>query len=212
MKNAMRDNLVKSVGTIRRAVAVGVTALVVAATLTGCASMKVSTEHDTAVNFAGYKTFAVLPISTERAGVDPGMALRLAPVAEQAVRDALTAKGMSEVAREQSDFAVLVRGQSLPRIEVTHWGYTPYGSYPGYPGYAGRRSGWAYPSYGGYPQSDVQVTEDRRLIVEVYDNKSHNPTWVGWIERSGDGEVNPDRVRDGILEILKSFPPAPKSP
>ena len=56
------------------------------------------------------------------------------------------------------------------------------------------------------------MTEDRRLIVEVYDNGSHQPAWVGWIERSGDGPVNPERVRNGIHEILKNFPPPSKSP
>ena len=212
MKNAMWENSVTSIGTMRRTMASGFMAIVLCVTLAGCASMRVNSEHDTAVNFAGYKTFSVLPASAERSGVDPGMALRLAPLAEEAVRDALLAKGMTEAAREQANFAVLVRGQSLPRVEVSHWGYAPYGSYPGYPGYVGRRAGWAYPSYAGYPQSDVQVTEDRRLIVEVYDNGSHQPAWVGWIERSSDGQVNPERVRNGIHEILKSFPPPSKSP
>ena len=172
--------------------------------LAGCSTTpKVRTEHDSAVNFSRYKTFAVLPLSTSGPGVDPGAALRLARPAEQAVRDALTAKGMTEAARDKADCAVHVRGESLPRVEVTDWGYTAYPV-------GVRRRGWV--NYGGYHDVDVRTTEERKLIVEIYDNASHKQAWVGWMERSGGGPVEPEKVQQGIQKILAGFPPTAKAP
>ena len=172
--------------------------------LTACTTPKVRTEHDGAVDFSRYKTFAVLPLSTSGPGVDPGAALRLAEPAEQAVRDSFIAKGMTEAARDTADCAVHVRGESLPRVEVTNWGYTAY------PVYGVRRRGWVY--YGGYRDVDVRTTEERKLIVEIYDNASHKQAWVGWIERSGSGPVRPEKLQEGIRKILAGFPPPPKTP
>jgi hypothetical protein len=182
--------------------ALGAVAIILMIGLTGCSTVKVRTEHDSAINFSTYKTFAVLPISTAGSGVVPGTALRLAQPVEQPVRDALTAKGMTEAARDQADFAVLVRGESLPRVEVTDWGYTSY------PSYGVRRRGWVY--YGGHHDVDVRATEERRLIVEIYDNASHKQAWVGWIERSASGPVDPEMVQNGIRKILEGFPPPSK--
>lgn len=179
--------------------------LLLAIGLTGCSSLPpVRTAHDGATDFSRYKTFAVLSF-TASSSVSPGAALRLAQPAEQAARDALTAKGMTEASRDKADFAVSIRGESLPRIEVTDWGYSRA------PVVVGRR-GWVYGGYVGARDVDVRATEDKKLIVEIYDNASHKQAWVGWMERTGVGTVEPQMVRDGVLKILEGFPPAAKTP
>lgn len=167
--------------------------------LSGCSTMpKVHNEHDRAVDFARFKTFALLPFSASGASVDPGAILRLTQPIEQAVRESMAAKGLAEAARETADCVVHVRGESLPRVEVSDWGYTAY------PVGVGRR-GWVYS--GVRHGTDVRTTEDRKLIVEIFDNTSHKQVWAGWIERSGTGQVLPEKVQEGVRNILAGFPP-----
>ena|ERR1041384_6801516 len=182
----------------------GALALVLTVGLTGCSTVPpVRTAHDSTVDFSRYKSFAVLSFFAGPR-VSPGAALNLAQTAEQAARDALTAKGKTEAPREKADFAVNLRGESLPRVEITDWGYTAYPV-------GVRRRGWVY--YGGYRDLDVRTTEDRKLIVEIYDNASHKQVWVGSMERSGVvGTIEPPVVREAVLKILEGFPPTPKAP
>ena len=183
--------------------------------LAACTSTpKVYSESNTKVNFAAYKTFAILALKSSGSGIDPGAAMRLTEPVQQTVREVLTAKGMTEAAREQADFAVTVRGESLPKIEVTDMGYT---AYP----YDVRRPGWAYYGgyryngygYNGYGNGGVQVTNtsERKLIIEIFDNASRQEAWVGWMERTG-GSVETDKVLQGVRLILAGFPPGSQAP
>ena len=190
-------------------------AVALIAALTGCSTTpKVYSDYNTAVNFNAYKTFAVLTPRASGAGIDPGAAMRLTQPVQQTVREALTAKGMTEVAREQADFAVSVRGESIPKIEVTDMGYTAY-PYP----YGASRAGWAhygayggYGGYGGYNSGvSVRETTERKLIVEIFDNASRQEAWVGWMEKSG-GSVDTEKLLAGLRLILGGFPPVPEAP
>ena len=171
---------------------------------------KVYSDYNQAVNFGAYKTFAILPLRASGSGVDPGAALRLTQPVQQAVRDVLTSRGMSEVARDQADFAVSVRGESLEKIEVTDFGYTGY-PYP----YGASRAGWAhyggygaYGGYGGYSNTvSVNTTNDRKLIVEIFDNASRQEAWVGWMENTSSSKVDTEKVLAGVRLILGGFPP-----
>jgi len=131
----------------------------------GCAATppKVQSEHNNAFNFASYRTFAVLDPRASGSGTDPGAAMRMTQPAMQAVHEAMTTNGVTEVPRERADCVVRVRGQSVTNVEVTDWGYT---SYP----YGVRRSGWGYSR--GYRDIDVRQTTALTLIVEIYDNAS----------------------------------------
>ena len=126
--------------------------------------------------------------------------MRLAGPAEDAVRQTLTAKGLTETTREQADCAVLVKGEAVPKVEVANMGYTPgiYG-----------RSGVYYPH--GPPVTELRTTKQRRLLVEVYDNQTRRLAWVGWMERTGTSKVEPEKVQEGVRRILEGFPPATKS-
>jgi len=188
--------------------------ILIAAILAGLAACtttpKVYSDYNEAVNFGAYKTFAILPLRASGSGVDPGAALRLTQPVQQAVRDALTSRGLREVAREQADFAVSVRGESLATIEVTDFGYTAY-PYP----YGTSRAGWAhyggYGRYGGYPPYgntvSVQNTNQRKLIVEIFDGASKQEAWVGWMEQTSNSKVDAEQVVAGVRLILGGFPP-----
>ena len=180
-------------------------AFTVTLALAACATAppKIQSEHDGSVNFAAYKTFAILRPRASGSAVDPGTAMRLTEPAMDAVRESMTAKGMTEATVEKADCAVRVSGQSMEKVEVTDWGYTayPYGAY---------RAGWVYGpgAYGGSAVDVRQVTE-RKLIVEIYDNASRKEAWVGWSEHTGDAKVEPDKLKEAIHNILAAFPPAP---
>ena len=179
-------------------------AAVVALALTGCATTpKVQSEHDLSANFAGYKTFAVLEPQASGSAIDPGTRMRLTQPAMDAVREVLTAKGMTEVPREKADFVVRVRGQSVSSVQVTDWGYTsfPYGS---------RRAGWGYSP--GYRGLDVRETTERTLAVEIFDNASRKEVWVGWSRHSGGGPVDPTKLKEAIRNVLATFPPGATAP
>jgi hypothetical protein len=182
-------------------------AIAVVAALTGCTTTpKVYSDSNSAVNFGAFKTFAVLTPKATGGGIDPGVAMRLSQPIQQTVREVLTAKGMSEVAREQANFVVSVRGESVPKVEVTDMGYTayPYGvSRAGWNHYGG----YGYGGYAGYNAVQVNNTNDRRLIVEIFDNASKQEAWVGWIERTSSAPVDTEKVLEGLRLILGGFPP-----
>ena len=143
-------------------------ALALSLALTACAAgpPKIQSEHDGSVNFAAYKTFAILRPHASGSAVDPGTVVRLTEPAMDAVREAMTAKGMTEAVVEKADCAVRVTGKSVEKVEVTDWGYT---AYP----YGGYRAGWVYgPGPYGGSNVDVRQVTERTLIVELYDNAS----------------------------------------
>lgn len=178
-------------------------ALTLGLMISGCASgpPKIQTEHDSTINFSAYKTFAVLKPRATGTETDPGAVVRLTEPAMDAVREALTAKGMTEAPLEKADFAVRVSGKSLSKVDVTDWGYPTYAT--AYP-----RAGWVYgPGAAGYGGVDVHQYTERTLIVDVYDNATHKPAWVGWSEHTGDAKVEAEPLKQAIRNILAQFPP-----
>ena len=171
--------------------------------LSGCQTVpKINTEFDASANFTAAKTFAVLPLPKNIPGVDPGLVLRVGPAAMDAVRASMKEKGYTETAdAAKADIAVLVHGKSVPKTDVTDWGFQPtYG-----------RAGWyrGYP-YGVYGTSNVSVDQydEGTLIVEVYDVKSKSMIWVGWASARATTKTSEQasRVSQGITDILAGYP------
>jgi hypothetical protein len=163
--------------------------------LAACSSTPtVSSDVKPGQDFAVYKSFALLPLPEVKTESDPGLMLRVSEPARKTVIDTLVAKGFHEVEREQADFTVNVRGQAIPKVEVADWGYT-HGAYAR--------------GYGAYRGTDVYSYEERTLAVEVYDQKSKEQVWVGWIKTDGYGRVEAERVCEGLRLILAEFPPKP---
>lgn len=173
------------------------TSVAVLALATGCSTM-VKTEFKSETQFAAYRTFAVLPYSCPIPARDPGVVFRLAEPAKDAAIAALTAKGFHQAELKQADFAVNLRGESIPRVRIDEWGYTRYAHTARY----GR-----IPIH--YGDVDVQSYDEKTLTIEIFDNKSHELVWVGWMTRDTVGTVSVKQIEKAVANILAKFPPAP---
>jgi len=184
----------------RRAPLAVLSAVAVLTLLAGCAT-PVQTESKPGANFAAYHTFALMPLPQTGPASDPGLMLRLAEPAQDATTSALTAKGFQPAERKKADFAVNLRGSSLPKVEVKDWGYT--------------RTAYTR-RYGHVPvhvhEVDARSYNEQTLTVEIFDNKSHELVWVGWVTRQTSGrQVKPEKLKEAISAILEKFPPHPRA-
>ncbi len=173
--------------------------LVGALLLSGCAAT-VKTDYKTGTSFSQYRTFALLPLPQQAPAEDPGLMLRLAQPARDAVTTGLTAKGLSEAAADKADLAVNLRGQSLPKVEIRDYGYT----YP-------LMTRYGTVTVVRNPYSTVSTYNERTLIVEMLDNRTKELVWVGWMKRESSRPVKPQDLQQAIGEILAKFPP-PEAP
>jgi hypothetical protein len=160
---------------------------------------KVNTQPKPGADFTKYHTFALMPLPTTGPASDPGLMLRVAEPAHKAAVEALTAKGLTEANPDQADIAVNLRGQFLPKVQVTNYGYVAG------PAYArGRFGGYAGGSY--YQGQNVSNYEERTLTIEVFDNHTKELTWVGWSKRNATTQVDVEKLQEGIRSILAEFP------
>lgn len=170
--------------------------------LSGCQSApKVNSEFDSSADFTSARTFALRPLPNSIPGVDPGLVLRVGPAATSAARASMSAKGFTEASDvAKADLAVLIHGKSVPKTDVTEWGFTPYYA-------AGWRGSYAYGMYGGSSVT-VDQYDEGTLIVEVYDVKTRKMIWVGWMtaRSSGRTEDQAAKVGNAVSEILAGFP------
>jgi len=163
---------------------------------------KVQSEARPGADYARYRTFALLPLPTTSPASDPGLMLRFAEPARQAVIEALSAKGFQPAERARADFVVNLRGSSMPKVEVQDWGYTRTV-------YSRRFAG--VPVHVG--QTDVRTYEEKTLTVEVFDNTTHELVWVGWMtKRTTGARTKPEQLKEAIHAILAEFPPPASVP
>jgi hypothetical protein len=162
---------------------------------------KVHTELKTGTHYSGYRTFALMPLPSSGPASDPGLMLRVAEPARQTLVQSLTAKGLTQVDREKADIAVNLRGQAVPKVEVTDWGYNAIPSY-----------GWGRYRAMSYGHTDVRNFEERTLSVEIFDNKTKEVVWVGWAKSESEGKVKTEKVQQAIQAILEKFPPPSSNP
>jgi hypothetical protein len=168
----------------------------------GCQTTpKVEIESDKKAEFARYRTFHLMELPQRIPGGDPGLMLRLRDTIEETVRATLTGKGYTEAAQDQTDLAVLVRGEIIPKVEVHDLGYSsaPFWGY--------RRHGYRYVYGTTYPGAEVDTYSEGLLAVEVFDNRTKRQVWVGWTQnRTTRKSVEPARVAEALREILMRYP------
>ena len=171
--------------------------LALVALTSGCTT-PINTDYKPGVDFSKYRTFALLPLPQRGSIDDPGLVLRLAEPARDAVKSALATKGLTEVPTDKADLAVNLRGQSLPKVEVKDYGF----SYP-----VMTRYGMA--TVVQNPHSSVSTYNERTLIIELLDNRSKELVWVGWLKKQSSNQVQAKDLQQAIQEILAKFPPPP---
>ncbi len=163
----------------------------------GCAA-PVKTDYKAGTNFSQYRTFALMPLPQQAPPEDPGLMVRLAQPARDAVVAELTAKGLTQAAAGEADLAVNLKGHSLPQVEVRQYGYT-------------------YPMVTRYgmvtvvenPYTTVSSYTERTLIIELLDTRAKELVWVGWTKKESSSPVTPAMLQEAIRRILTKFPPRP---
>lgn len=167
----------------------------------GCSTLpKVHSEKDPAASFSAYRTFHVMALPANVPGGDPGLMLRIGPTITSATTEGFTARGYRPADEATADFTVFVRGEIVPRVEVTDWGYA------GGPPVWGR--GRYYPAY---IQRGVNVDtyNEATLAIEVYDHQSKKMVWVGWTTgRLNKRSEDQEKLRAVLRDIIATFPAA----
>jgi hypothetical protein len=188
----------RGLGSLVQAGAVAGPIAVLAVALTACSTTpKVNTQAQPGTDFTRYHTFALMPLPTTGPASDPGLMLRVAEPARQAAVQALTAKGLTEADRAQADLAVNLRGQFLPKVKVTEYGYA---AGPVVPRLGAPQGGYRYSGV------DVENYEERTLTIEVFDNHTKELTWVGWSKREATDQVDVEKLQAAIRSILAGLP------
>jgi hypothetical protein len=160
----------------------------------------VHTDYKTGADFSKYKTFTMMPLPKQGPPNDPGAPLRLAQPAKEAVASALTAKGLTEAPADQADLTVVLRGRSLPKVDITNYGYTypmmtRYGTVPVVTN----------------PYTTVDTYNERTLYVEMLDNRAKELVWVGSMTKDTSTKpVTPEMLQKAIKEVLAKYPPETK--
>jgi hypothetical protein len=145
------------------------------------------------------KTFAVLPLPKSGPASDPGLMLRLAEPLRAALVEGLTARGYTQAEAEMADFTLNVRGEVMPRTDVTDWGY---------------RGGYTFGPRGTLlflpAAPTVSTYDEQTLIIEAADRTTKELLWVGWMKRSTyRRSVTVEEVTAAARQILAEFPARP---
>lgn len=177
---------------------------VLAAALSGCATMKVSTEYDPSASFAAYRSYAWNPA---RPGPEQPPAIRNPAVYDlvvQAIEREMAAKGFVRTTPEQNpDFLVSVLGWAQARVEVSTYGYAYGGAYMYGPGHYG--PGMAV------PVAQVRQYTDGTLLLDFVDAKTMKLVWRGTAtDTLADPAAVPKVIDAAAKALLEAYPPPPK--
>ena len=171
--------------------------------VSGCKTTpKYNFESDPEVDFAAYKTFAMMPLPSKIPGAEPGLILRIGDIVKSTLEDELKGKGYKQVDIDSADFTVNVTGEIVPKVDVTNFGYMPYHTYP-----SARRWGYHHPYTTGYRDIYVDEYEEGTLIVAIYDAKTKELAWVGWTTGRLDPRgPDPDLIAKRVRGTVAAFP------
>jgi len=153
--------------------------------------------------FDRYATFAWItsdPLVRPAVGVVPGEQVRVSPIMEGVLREAvdrnLLTRGYSKRADPQSaDLIVSFSVGARDKIQVT--------SYPSHAGYR-------YGAWGGGWQSDVRTYTEGVLAIDVFDARARRAVWHGWATKrlgsSTDQAKRTATLNEAVDAILAEFP------
>jgi len=170
-----------------------VTAVMVA--VTGCSTIAAHHDFNPTVNFDQYKTFGWIsahPLVDPAPSVSPSVESRI----EQTAKDLLTAKGYRYVDDpEKADFVVGFGLGATDKLRID--------TYP-----AAYRGPWHWP--GGSHEVTVRQHIEGRLVVDIFDVRTHQPAWHGWATRTISASAKKDpqaAIRSALTAIFANFPP-----
>lgn len=185
--------------------------LVLTSLLFGCATgFKAVHDHDAAIDFTAYKTFAWISEHPMKVGateriISPMMEPRIMSTVETV----LQSQGYTLVAdAESADFALgftigsreEVKVNTSPSMATTRIGY-------GYP----RRGVWGGAYYGYPTETTVRQYTKGTLAIDVFDVDERRPVWHGVATKTineSDREDTAATVQAAVDAILVGFPPS----
>ncbi len=163
------------------------------------ATPKVTTDSDPSANFSGYKTYYW---SAKPDGGSPLMQQRVV----DGVNQRLQALGWTLSQTDNADVAVAAHVATQQKQSLdTFYSGTPMGGW-------GWRRGWGGPGFNtGMATTDVHTYDVGTLIVDLFDNKSHQAVWRGTMSAtvpSSPTKAN-DELEKGLDKMFAQFPPQP---
>lgn len=164
--------------------------------ISGCATIAAHHDFNPDVSFDQYKTFAWVsphPLVDPEPAAGPSMESRI----EQTARDLLIAKGYRYVDDvDQADFAIGFGLGASDKLRID--------TYP-----AAYRGPWYW--RGGSHEVTARQHIEGRLVVDIFDVRSHRPAWHGWATRTisaRDQKKDPQpAIRAALTAIFANFPP-----
>jgi len=172
----------------------GVLPLLAATLIASCATVKVKTDHDAAVDFSRYHTVQMESGKVVRAGVGETENTLILDRISRAIMQNLGAHGLAP-AHGQADLGVrfIAGTQLMEQVQRT----------PA-PGYGANYSWPAYPPYG-----DLWVTSYQRetLIIDIVDRATDRVVWHAVAVADNQDFSKPDTVWKAVQKALASYPP-----
>lgn len=165
--------------------------------LTSCASIRISSDYDTNVDFNTYTTYAFFKPGIDKVEIsdlDKRRVLR-------ALESTLPTKGFS--ASETPDVLISFHTKAEKNVRVSEsylgWGSPFYGPYGGW--------GWGWGFNRPY---NVNTTTTGLLYIDIIDATSKKLVWQGKGTGSlskGTPQEREERIRVFVTEILAAYPP-----
>jgi Domain of unknown function (DUF4136) len=159
----------------------------------------ISTDYNPSVQFAQYRTFAMVPRPDRLSHQLLDDRIR------EDVAFQLGKKGLTQTNRDQADLLVGYGIVDHTYKEVYHTGW-PYG--PGW--------GWRYYRWGvAWPMDTREIARytDGTVVVSLVDAKTHRAVWQGQAQDVlrlpvGNPEHASDQLAQAVARIFHKFPPA----
>ncbi len=160
--------------------------------VTGCSSLRVSSDYNPGFDFSRLKTFAIV---YHKQGNSP-MQQRIV----QALTEAFKAKGYVPVSKDKADFYVVFHTNIRNKRQVVT-DYQRVGLYP-----------YGFGTYAMVPIQREYEYKEGKIVVDALDPKTRNIFWRGVATDRLQSFKDPDErmnyARQVAMELLKSFPPA----
>ncbi len=156
--------------------------------MVSCSSVRVTTDYDTQVDFAKYRTFAFYKTGIDKAPISDLDKKRIM----RAVESELLAKGMRK--SSNPDVLVSLFTKSRERINVND----------------NRFGGFWYPWYYGPNQMNVSQYTEGTLFIDLLDAKKKELVWQGvgtGALRMTDVRRKERRIKEFVKEIMAQYPP-----
>lgn len=168
------------------------------ALLASCGSIRARSQHAPEVDFAAYRTFAIVPAETETPGLPRFGELRERRL-ERAIAARLERKGLTEVAPEEADLHVSFTMATQHKTGA--WG----GEDEDEPVWEGDLS---YEDVSGEELEHTTYFVSGTIVIDFVDRSAERLVWHGWATADiTDPRKTERREVDAVSAILAKYPP-----